>query len=156
MMASQDKQPQEVAGNAIPSGTSQQPTPSLWAYSSVSTWGVRYSPPLPDMKLSHSVEALVEGSEMSTIREGSAMTPEYAWIHREGRLKQYEGKRVGGTIVVHFIKKNLWFLETALALLEGEDYSESEKMQMRRDASTRTLRSPSSHANRTISKPISL
>lgn len=55
------------------------------------------------------------------------MTPEYAWTHREGRKKRYESKRVGGTVVVHFIKKNLWFMETALALLEGEDYSEFEK-----------------------------
>jgi hypothetical protein len=55
------------------------------------------------------------------------MTPEYAWQHREGRAKRYERKRVGGTVVVHFIKKNMWFLETAMALLEGEQYSESER-----------------------------
>jgi hypothetical protein len=55
------------------------------------------------------------------------MTPDYAWRHREGRQKRYESKRVGGTVVVHFIKKNMWFLETALALLEGEEYSEFEK-----------------------------
>lgn len=55
------------------------------------------------------------------------MTPDYAWTHREGRKKRYESKRVGGTVVVHFIKKNMWFLETALALLEGEEYSEFEK-----------------------------
>lgn len=55
------------------------------------------------------------------------MTPEYAWTHREGRKKRYEGKRLGGTVVVHFIKKHMWFLETALALLEGDDYSEFEK-----------------------------
>lgn len=52
------------------------------------------------------------------------MTPEYAWAHREGRKKQYEDKRVGGTIVVHFIKKHMWFLETALALLEGDERSD--------------------------------
>jgi hypothetical protein len=55
------------------------------------------------------------------------MTPGYAWDHREGRRKKYEGKRVGGTVVVHFIKKNAWFLETAMAFLEGEEYSEAEK-----------------------------
>lgn len=59
------------------------------------------------------------------------MTPEYAWTHREGRQKRYQGKRVGGTVVVHFIKKNMWFLETALALLEGENFSEAEKFQSR-------------------------
>jgi hypothetical protein len=55
------------------------------------------------------------------------MTPDYAWKHREGRATRYEGKRVGGTVVVHFIKKNRWYLETALALLEGDELSESEK-----------------------------
>lgn len=59
------------------------------------------------------------------------MTPDYAWTHREGRKKRYEGNRVGGTVVVHFIKKNMWYLETALALLEGEELSESEKFQSR-------------------------
>jgi hypothetical protein len=59
------------------------------------------------------------------------MTPDYAWTHREGRQKRYEGKRVGGTVVVHFIKKNMWFMEAALALLEGEEYSEAEKFQSR-------------------------
>jgi hypothetical protein len=59
------------------------------------------------------------------------MTPNHAWEHREGRAKRYEGKRVGGTVVVHFIKKNMWYLETALALLEGDELSESEKFRSR-------------------------
>ncbi|KAF8898771.1 hypothetical protein BD779DRAFT_1485462 [Infundibulicybe gibba] len=100
-----------------------------WATSSVSTFGVRYSPPLPDLSTSHSIEALVEGSDMSTIREGNPMTPEYAWSHREGRRKRYEGARLGGTVVVHFIKKHMWYLETAHALLEGDEMSEAEKFQ---------------------------
>lgn len=49
-----------------------------------------------------------------------------AWQYREGRVKQYENKRIGGTVVVHFIKKHEWFLETALAFLGSDDYSESE------------------------------
>lgn len=67
------------------------------------------------------------------------MTPEYALMHREGRAKRYEGKRVGGTVVVHFIKKNIWFLEAALALLEGDDYSESEKFQRREETRSTAL-----------------
>ncbi len=59
------------------------------------------------------------------------MSSEYAWSHREGRKTRYENSRLGGTIVVHFIKKNMWFLETALALLDGEEYSESERYQQR-------------------------
>lgn len=62
------------------------------------------------------------------------MTPEYAWSHREGRKARYEGNRVGGTVVVHFIKKNMWYLETALALLEGEEESESERYELGRMA----------------------
>jgi len=127
------KTPQDILANDSPRVTpmtgSILPTPAAWAHSSVSTFGTRYSPPLPNLGTLHSVEALVEGSGMSVLREGSPMTSEYAWEHREGRRKQYENKRVGGTIVVHFIKKNMWFLETAMALLEGDEYSEAEKFQ---------------------------
>ncbi len=50
-------------------------TPTDWAHSSVATFGVRYSPPLPDLPTSYSVEALVEGSEMSVLREGNLFFP---------------------------------------------------------------------------------
>lgn len=60
------------------------------------------------------------------------MSPEYAWRNREGRLARHEGKRVGGTVAVHFIKKNMWYLETALVLLEGDDHSEAEKYERNR------------------------
>lgn len=102
------------------------PTPAAWAQSSVSTFGVRYTPPLADLSASQTVEALVEGSEMSLLRAGSPMTREYAWTHREGRARRYGGARVGGTVVVHFIKEHAWFLETALALLEGEEVTDAE------------------------------
>ena len=57
----------------VPGGTDvsgRLGTPLAWAHSSVSTFGVRYSPPIQDMSLWHSVEALVEGSDMSMLREG--------------------------------------------------------------------------------------
>jgi len=54
------------------------------------------------------------------------MTPDYAWAQREGRITRYNNKRVGGTICVHFIKKNMWYLETALAFLETQDTTELE------------------------------
>jgi hypothetical protein len=41
------------------------------SHSSVSTFGVRYNPPLPDLSPAHGVEALVEGSKMSMLREGA-------------------------------------------------------------------------------------
>lgn len=109
------------------SSSSTTNIPSEWSHSTVSKFGVRYVPPIADLSSRHSVEALVEGSEMSTLRDGSPMTPEHAWVHREGRNTRYENKRVGGTVAVHYIKKNMWFLETALALLEGEEVSEVER-----------------------------
>ncbi|KAJ7900319.1 glycosyltransferase family 31 protein [Mycena olivaceomarginata] len=121
-----DKALQDVLNSSlVPGGT---PTPSDWAYSSVSTFGVRYVPPIPDLTIAQSIEALVEGSEMSTLREGSPKTPEYAWTRREGRRTRYQGQRVGGTVVVHFIKKNMWYLETALALLEGDEINSAEDL----------------------------
>jgi hypothetical protein len=44
-----------------------------------------------------------------------------AYAARESRRARYVGNRVGGTVVVHYIKRNEWFLEAALALLGGED-----------------------------------
>ncbi|KAJ8522594.1 hypothetical protein ONZ45_g859 [Pleurotus djamor] len=126
-----DTAPQDVVapvgGGSGGEGVGYTATPSEWAHSSVSTFGARYAPPIPELTIPQSVEALVEGSDMSMLREGSPMTPEYAMIHREGRRKRYEGKRVGGTVVVHFIKKNFWYMETALAFLEGEELSEAER-----------------------------
>ena len=130
------------------------PTPSSWAHSSVSTFGVRYQQPVQDMRLDESVEALVEGSDMSKLHEGSfshshqrllnflsgiAYETAHAWRYREGRLKRYENKRVGGTVVVHFIKKHAWFLETALAFLEADDYSESELERISSDVNKESL-----------------
>ncbi|KAK7064248.1 glycosyltransferase family 31 protein [Favolaschia claudopus] len=121
-----DKALQDVLNSTFVVGST--PPPSEWAFSSVSTFGVRYVPPVPDLTIMQSIEALVEGSEMSTLREGNPKTPEYAWARREGRRTRYQGKRVGGTVVVHFIKKNMWYLETTLALLEGDEFSGAEDL----------------------------
>lgn len=126
--------PADLLGDSSPSAVTPigDSSPTSWAYSSVSTFKVRYSPPLPDLTTPQGVEALVEGSPISRLRDsglvGDAATvaAENAWMAREGRKKRYEGKRVGGTVVVHFIKKNPSFLETALAFLEGEEFTERE------------------------------
>ncbi|KAH9950373.1 hypothetical protein B0H21DRAFT_868651 [Amylocystis lapponica] len=119
---------EQGAGAAFPSPFGPNaPTPPAWAYSTVSRFGTHYAPPLPDLLPQHSVEALVEGSEMSRLHEGSAMAPWHAWKYREGRAARFLGQRVGGTVVVHFIKKNMWFLEAAMAMLEGEDVTENER-----------------------------
>ena len=70
-----DKTPQDIIGDQpgiwpSPVGVNI-PTPAAWAHSSVSTFGVRYSPPVSDLTSPQSVEALVEGSDMSMIREGT-------------------------------------------------------------------------------------
>ncbi|KAI4523049.1 glycosyltransferase family 31 protein [Schizophyllum commune Loenen D] len=113
----------------LATGGNQLSTPPSWARSTVSTFGVRYAPPLPNLTAEQAIEAMVEGSEMSTLKEGDPKTPEYAWMRREGRRKRFEDKRVGGTVVVHYIKKHMWFLEAAIALLEGDEYSDAEKFQ---------------------------
>ncbi|VDB84947.1 unnamed protein product [Peniophora sp. CBMAI 1063] len=110
-----------------PSQGASLPVPTEWSASSVSTFGTRYAEPVAGLTARESVEALVEGSEMSRLYEGSILTPDLAWRQREGRATRYENKRLGGTVVVHFIKKNMWYLETALALLEGEDETERER-----------------------------
>lgn len=42
-------------------------TPLPWVLSSVATFQVRYSPPVPGLSLHHSIEALVEGTPMSRL-----------------------------------------------------------------------------------------
>ncbi|KAI0052870.1 glycosyltransferase family 31 protein [Auriscalpium vulgare] len=111
---------------AVAAPGSHQPSsnpsvPTAWSDSTVSTFGERYSPPVPDLTTLESVEALIEGSTMSQLHEESILTPRDAWRQREGRKTRYDGQRLGGTIVVHFIKKHMWFLEAAIAFLEGED-----------------------------------
>lgn len=113
----------------LPTSTSTS-DPSL-THSTVSRFGVRYVPPSTNLTTEQEVEALIEGSPLSRLRDetigGSegAATPEEvrrAWRRRELRQKRFpEGAKVGGTIVVHYIKSHEWYLETALAFLGGED-----------------------------------
>lgn len=128
-----DKTPQDLNGHLPASSTApagaggNAPIPSAWSTSTVTSFGTRYVPPLSNLTSQQSVEALVEGSDMSLLQEGGTLTAEDAWVQREGRRTRYENKRVGGTVVVHFIKKNMWFLEAALALLEGDEETELDK-----------------------------
>lgn len=106
-----------------------------FSHSSVSQFGTRYSPPAPNLTPMQSVEALIEGSAMSRVGQSNylqdpSLEPALAlqravnraWLEREGRKGRYEGKKLGGTVLVHFIKKNEWWEETALALLGGDEY----------------------------------
>jgi hypothetical protein len=42
-------------------------TPPSWVLSSVTTFHVPYTPPIPDLSLDHSIEALIEGTQMSKL-----------------------------------------------------------------------------------------
>lgn len=42
-------------------------TPPSWVKSTVTTFHVRYSEPVPDLPLNYTLEALVEGSDMSRL-----------------------------------------------------------------------------------------
>jgi hypothetical protein len=91
------------------------------------------------------VEALIEGSPISRLRdevekgmvsEIKWRAVERAWSERETWRQRYligddvdsnqPRGALGGTICVHFIKKNEWFLETALALLGSDEVSHGE------------------------------
>jgi len=114
-----------------------------FARSTVSVFGGRYVSPVDGRNdgkdgMKWVVEGLVEGSTMSRLVQCACLvprqcssdtnlllaadrvTPEQAYHAREPRIERYEGRRVGGTIAVHFIKHASWYLETALAFL-GED-----------------------------------
>jgi len=113
----------------VPPFGPQGGTPAAWVLSSVATFQVRYTPPVPGLSVDHSIEALIEGTEMSKMKKRNVTAADMAYRNREGRVKRYEGKRLGGTTVVHSIKKHMWFLETAKALLEGDDYTQVELAQ---------------------------
>ncbi len=117
------------------------------AYSTVSKWGKRYTPLASDLDTPQSVEALVEGSEMSLLDPASRrnnrsylshlLTPFYhlfasftqgddtlpiaeaIYDRRPSRQERYNHDPMerGGTVIVHYIKRQSWFMETAMALL---------------------------------------
>ena len=72
MLAELDRNAKAAAAALPGSAIIGSATPTTWGHSSVSTFGVRYTPPLPDLLPSQSIEALVEGSDMSLLREGTA------------------------------------------------------------------------------------
>ncbi|QRV76220.1 hypothetical protein RhiJN_04235 [Ceratobasidium sp. AG-Ba] len=62
-----------------------------------------------------------DGSLVSSRKDPTWPDVVAAYEAREGRRIRYANNRVGGTVVVHYIKRNEWFLEAALALLGGEE-----------------------------------
>ncbi|WVQ97693.1 hypothetical protein IAU59_004807 [Kwoniella sp. CBS 9459] len=123
------------------------------AYSTVSKFGVAYRPLSNDMSASERIEALIEGSELSLLRDdillaqsqtsssSSSSAEDHSGQHafskvesnrdninrafasRPTRAERFLGdpEERGGTVVVHYIKKPEWFVETSIALLGGAD-----------------------------------
>nr|XP_018265892.1 uncharacterized protein I303_02268 [Kwoniella dejecticola CBS 10117]OBR88050.1 hypothetical protein I303_02268 [Kwoniella dejecticola CBS 10117] len=119
------------------------------SYSSVSKFGVAYRPLSTEMTVPEQVEALIEGSPLSLLRESSAAsaatggdpkskqqdTRQQTFSKTENirsKINRIYSKKPtrkdrflgdesesGGTVVVHYIKKNEWFQETMVALLGG-------------------------------------
>ena len=107
-------------------------------YSSVSKWGTAYRAPVPDLSTGEAIEALVEGSPLSQLRDhhlshgnqqAYSKTPitrqkvREAYAKRPTREERFLGDKDerGGTVVVHYIKKNDWFVETMVAMLGTAD-----------------------------------
>ncbi|KAK6904137.1 hypothetical protein I203_107652 [Kwoniella mangroviensis CBS 8507] len=117
------------------------------SYSSVSKFGVAYRPLSNDMTVSQQVEALVEGSSLSLLRDclstpkstndqkhqqtfskpasavGESLKEKINRVYstRPTRKERFLGDEnemsSSSTVVVHYIKKNEWFIETMVALL---------------------------------------
>lgn len=129
--------PAEVASARKRRAEGWQPPHMSWrwsnsvdSFSTVSRFGEAYSAPAP-FTPEQQVEALIEGSELSQLRDAPRpRTPaqreeqklkiESAMAHRPTRRERFLGdeRERGGTVIVHFIKKNEWFWETAAALLD--------------------------------------
>ncbi|KAJ9115015.1 hypothetical protein QFC22_005343 [Naganishia vaughanmartiniae] len=109
-----------------------------WAtsYSTVSKFGTRYSPPSEGMTALQEVEALVEGSEMSLLgrypsnsqrsKKNTPLDPQFlqaVYDRRPSRAQRFRNDphERGGTAIVHYIKRQEWFMETSLALLGPSD-----------------------------------
>jgi len=99
------------------------------AYSTVSKFGTNYRQFHNDMTATERIEALVEGSPVSKIRDEriygqAALEPLPARVTRlyDQRLSReerflHDSEEIGGTVVVHYIKKAEWFVETMIAML---------------------------------------
>lgn len=107
------------------------------AYSSVSKFGTTYRPPSSHFTATEQVEALIEGSRLSLLgsnttdlipglegrqaySEPSSDPRMYSrFATRPTRTERFLGdpEERGGTVVVHYIKKADWFVETMIAFL---------------------------------------
>ncbi|QRV78401.1 glycosyltransferase family 31 protein [Ceratobasidium sp. AG-Ba] len=117
---------QSLGNNTAEFPTSYLVDSPLYSWSSVTGPAPRFKLLAPPAKLDRlpsamRVEGLVEGSWLSWVLSGTweGTTPQKAFDRRETRAERYVGKRLGGTVVVHYLKRDEWFLETAAALFGG-------------------------------------
>ncbi|KAG8706979.1 hypothetical protein FRC11_007788 [Ceratobasidium sp. 423] len=138
-----DGTPEQIQNMSLP--MSWEIDSPEYSWSSVTGASLGYLPSrLRNLTLAMEVEALIEGSalseELSPRRRGKyenhangyapevpgnqerGMVSQWGRIQAAYDLKQdlqtrYLGKNLGGTVVVHYVKKEEWFLETSLALL---------------------------------------
>lgn len=101
------------------------------AYSTVTKFGTAYRTFDREMTREEKVEALVEGSPLSKLRDERLYDAaadrsdtlrqriSRLYDHRPTRQERflYDSQERGGTVLVHYIKKPEWFRETMLAML---------------------------------------
>ena len=111
-------------------------------YSTVAKFGTTYRPIVEDMSAIQQVEALIEGSPLSQVASMAVQPPDGQENHqvyskpssltqriaetfasRPSRVDRFLGdpQERGGTVVVHYIKKPDWFVETMIAFLGTAD-----------------------------------
>lgn len=104
------------------------------SYSSVSRFKTPFRPMVHDLTAGESVESLIEGSQLSLLdphhhgrgkprRNPAELRAEVRQVYSErpSRKERFlnDERELGGTVVIHYIKKSEWFVETWLALLGG-------------------------------------
>lgn len=111
---------------------------SYQSYSSVSRFNTIFRPMAHDLSAGESVESLIEGSQLSLLDPRSksqtkadhkknpmALRADIRQVYADRPSRQerflHDERELGGTVVIHYIKKAEWFVETWLALLGGVD-----------------------------------
>ena len=95
-------------------------TDNIDAYSTVTKFGSTYRP-AQHLSAAEQVEALVEGSALSRLGTSSYAEVSTVYSSRPSRSERFLLQENGGTVVVHYIKKSEWFVETMVALLGTAD-----------------------------------
>jgi hypothetical protein len=106
----------------------------LASYSTVARFKTIFRPMVHDLSAGESVESLIEGSQLSLLdphhhghgkprRNPAELRADVRQVYSErpSRKERFlnDERELGGTVVIHYIKKPEWFVETWLALLGG-------------------------------------